>query len=437
MKKLASAIILTILLLATYTLTLNMNTAQGLSDVAPPSIVDLSFNPETIDVSASSHLVTITLHATDDLSGIRQCDIYFRSPSGNQYRSTNFWGDPALGDANDGVYEHTIEFFQYSEAGTWQIDTLRLTDKAGNYKDYSADSLANIILPNTIQVISIPDVAPPSIVDLSFNPETIDVSASSHLVTITLHATDDLSGIRQCDIYFRSPSGNQYRSTNFWGDPALGDANDGVYEHTIEFFQYSEAGTWQIDTLRLTDKAGNYKDYSADSLANIILPNTIQVISIPDVAPPSIVDLSFNPETIDVSASSHLVTITLHATDDLSGIRQCDIYFRSPSGNQYRSTNFWGDPALGDANDGVYEHTIEFFQYSEAGTWQIDTLRLTDKAGNYKDYSADSLANIILPNSIIVVPFVNVVPEVPLGTLMATLAMVMCLVAFVAYKKLA
>jgi hypothetical protein len=160
MKKLASAIILTILLLTTYTLTLNMNTAQGLSDVVPPSIVDLSFSPEIIDVSAGSQLVSITLHATDDLSGIRSGDLYFISSSGKQYRGASFWGSPVSGDAYDGVYELTVEFSQYSEAGTWYIDVLRLTDNAGNYKDYRADSLANMDLPNTIIVVPFVNVVP-------------------------------------------------------------------------------------------------------------------------------------------------------------------------------------------------------------------------------------------------------------------------------------
>jgi hypothetical protein len=124
MKKLAYATILTILLLTTYTLTLNVNTAQGLSDVTPPSIVDLSFNPETIDVSTGPQLVTISLHATDDLSGIRQCSIFLRGPSG-QTMGQSFGLSPVSGDTNDGVYECIKEFPQFSEAGTWYIYELQ------------------------------------------------------------------------------------------------------------------------------------------------------------------------------------------------------------------------------------------------------------------------------------------------------------------------
>jgi hypothetical protein len=174
--------------------------------------------------------------------------------------------------------------------------------------------------------------------------------------------------------------------------------------------------------------------YFADSFIDAGIPNTIQVTGVSDVTAPSLVDLSFSPGIIDVSAGSHLVTISMHATDDLSGVKQGNMFLRGPSG-QNTGGGFWGSPVSGDANDGIYECTIEFPQFSEAGTWYIYELQLYDNANNMQAYFADSFIDANIPNSIIVVPFVNVVPEVPLGTLMAVLAMFTCLVGFVVYKK--
>jgi hypothetical protein len=405
----------------------------GVSDVTPPSIVDLSFNPETIDVSNGSQMVTVSLNVTDNLSGVDWANIEFVGPSG-QFNGKAF--SIVSGDVNNRVYECTLNFSQYSKAGNWYVNFIRVSDVAGNVREYDANSLANVCLPNSIQVTGTlnGDVAP-SLVDLSFNPEAIVLGGSPQNVTVALHAVDDLSGFEWGNIILKSPSG-QITTKTF--SIISGDTLDGTYVCTFEFSKYSEVGIWYVDFVRMSDNAGNYREYNADSLASAGLPNSIQVTSVSDITSPTLVDLSFNQETINVDENSPIVSVTLHITDDLSGFNSGNINVQSPSGKQLVFA-FLGLPQLvsGDENDGVYQCTLEFPQYSEAGTWTISNLYLSDKTSNHVNYDSDSLEKAGIPNTIIVVPFVNVVPEVPLGTLMAVLAMFTCLVGFVVYKKFA
>src|SRR2546425_715558 len=58
--------------------------AQQIDDVTPPTLVDLSFTPTTLDTTSSSQQITFTIQASDDLSGVRDNNLGIRvtSPSG-------------------------------------------------------------------------------------------------------------------------------------------------------------------------------------------------------------------------------------------------------------------------------------------------------------------------------------------------------------------
>jgi hypothetical protein len=54
---------------------------SDLTDTTPPTLVDFSFDPTSVDVSIGSAEVTVSLHFTDDLSGFGYAGVYFYSPS--------------------------------------------------------------------------------------------------------------------------------------------------------------------------------------------------------------------------------------------------------------------------------------------------------------------------------------------------------------------
>ena len=72
-------------------------------------------------------------------------------------------------------------------------------------------------------------------------------------------------------------------------------------------------------------------------LFNIVI---ILIVAIPlsaqeDTPPPTLTGFSFTPSTIDVTSGTDTVTVTVSATDDLSGLSYVSVSFRSPSGDQY------------------------------------------------------------------------------------------------------
>lgn len=55
-------------------------------DTTPPQLVNFSFSPTSIDVSAGPQTVTATFEATDDLAGTSFVQVQFLSPSGGQFQ---------------------------------------------------------------------------------------------------------------------------------------------------------------------------------------------------------------------------------------------------------------------------------------------------------------------------------------------------------------
>ncbi len=122
-------------------------------DLTPPVLASFNINPSAIDVSTSSQNVTFTLRITDQLSGFQFGVFDFISPSGQQRKNTCCSPFPRIsGDARDGIYEFSLAFPQFSEAGTWHVNSLTLTDVTGNTRSLSESDFIALGFPTQLEV---------------------------------------------------------------------------------------------------------------------------------------------------------------------------------------------------------------------------------------------------------------------------------------------
>ena len=63
-----------------FSLLLSTNVIGQVQDITPPSLVSLSFTPNTIDTSTQDQTVTATMRVTDNLSGYYSGSFRFESP---------------------------------------------------------------------------------------------------------------------------------------------------------------------------------------------------------------------------------------------------------------------------------------------------------------------------------------------------------------------
>jgi len=355
-------------------------------DTAAPALAEFDFNPKTIDVGAGPQTVTITLRITDDLSGFEFGNFLFISPSGQQVLSGGYnLSSRIAGNSLDGVYQASAVIPQFSEAGTWRVIQVFLRDQVGNSIVLGEPDLINRGFPTELVVNGGPDLAPPDLVEFSFDPTSIDVSAGSQTPTVRLRITDTLSSFEFGNFLFLSPSGQQVISGGYNASSRVsGDSLDGVYQVSASVPQFSEAGTWRVIQVFLRDQVGNSIVLGEGDLLSRGFSTQLQVSSNPqDITAPSLTQFSFAPATIDTSAASQSVKVTLRIADDIAGFDFGNFLFLSPSGQQVNSGGYNNPNRIsGNAFDGVYEVTTIFPQFSEVGTWHVIQVFLRDAVGN-------------------------------------------------------
>jgi len=161
-----------------------------------------------------------------------------------------------------------------------------------------------------------------------------------------------------------------------------GNALDGIYEATITFPQFSEAGIWCVSSVYLRDFTNNNITLSQADLIDMGFSTELEVISVQDLTSPTLIGFSFSPTIINCSNSDQIVTVTMHITDDLSGYDFGSVQLKSPSGQMRGAAGVEIVLKSGNALDGIYEATITFPQFSEAGIWCVSSVYLRDFTNN-------------------------------------------------------
>jgi hypothetical protein len=377
------------------------------SDTTPPELVEFDFNPKNLDVTAAPQLVTVTARITDDLSGAESFFVYFTSPSGSQSHFS-FIGRTG-GSPLDGTYSGSVEIPQFVESGIWSASISSLRDSVGNTVSLDSANLASLGFPTDLNVDSVPDTTPPSIVSADFAPPAIDVSGGDQVITLRLSLTDDISGVDVDRFYFfasiDSPGfQQQYIIPTPVLIPVPGMPDTWDLPWTIP--QHSAGGTWSLG-LTIADNAGNF--LFAPGAGSFDVISTVE-----DLIPPQLTGLSFSPVVIDTSAGPASVTVELDLTDNLTGVDLSlaapgggyfhGLQFESPSNNQRRSACCGQFSIIsGDVLNGRWQAEILFPQFSEAGTWKAIVSNVTDRVRNGLSMTSAELEAALFPVDLVVV----------------------------------
>jgi len=268
----------------------------------------------------------------------------------------------------------------------------------------------------TLAASQSPDTTPPELVDLDFEPKTINTSFADQTVTLSLRIRDQ-TGASYIYFKFDQPPGplQRYGYTSAF-QLTSGTPQDGVYTATLTFPRYSLAGTWTIEDIIIRDNADgslamyNESGYGPNDLAGLGFPAQLVVVSAtpPDTSLPELVDLDFEPKTINTSYADQTVTLSLRIRDQ-TGASYIYFDFEQPPGplQRYGSTSAF-QLTSGTPQDGVYTATLTFPRYSLAGTWVIEDIIIRDNADgslamyNESNYYTNDLAGLGFPTQLVV-----------------------------------
>jgi hypothetical protein len=374
------------------------------SDTTAPRLESMTITPSTIDTSTGPQMVTLTLHITDNLSGVAArgiAEVSFFGP-GNQQVYANFHdGDQVSGTSVDGVYTTTAVVPALSPKGTFSIDRLIVADNAGNHLYLDHKDLVGRGLATSFEQIGDGDAAPPEIRSLGFDRAAVDTSTGAQTITLTARLTDDFSGVRFAFVQFFNIAGQVQVAPFYWSSLRSGTALDGIYEGALAMPMHSAPGTWYIDVLSMYDQVGNVRMLTRSELAAQGMPTSFEQTGPGDTTPPTLRELSWTPTTINTASAAQQIAITARITDSLAGMRpdywRPSITFLSPSGQSlliYLNQQIAGTPF-----DSVVTGVLTVPAFSESGVWTLVNMLVPDAVGNQRMYYATDLAAQGMPTT--------------------------------------
>jgi hypothetical protein len=367
------------------------------SDTTAPRLESMTITPTTIDTSAGPQTVTLTMHITDNLSGVAAkgiAEVSFFGPGNQQAFAIFHDGDQVSGTSVDGVYTTTAVVPALSAKGTFSIDRLIVADNAGNQLFLNHKDLVSRGLTTSFEQIGDGDAAPPEIRSLTFDRAAVDTSAGAQTITLTARLTDDFSGVRVAYVQFFNIAGQVQVAPFYSSSLRSGTALDGIYEGTLALPMHSAPGTWYVDVVSVYDQAGSVRMLTRSDLAAQGMTISFQQTGPGDTTPPTLQELSWTPTTINTASAAEHITITARITDSLAGMRpdywRPSITFLSPSGQYlfvYLSQQIAGTPF-----DSVVTGVLTVPAFSESGVWTLVNMMVPDAVGNQRMYYATDLA---------------------------------------------
>jgi hypothetical protein len=112
-----------------------LSTADAGGDITPPVLVAAAADRYQIDTSNGAQTVTLTLHITDDLSGLNYVQISYVQHDGyNANRNCDTWIHSD--QATDLTVPCSVTFPRFSAEGKWQVFGVYIVDQVGNDAEY-------------------------------------------------------------------------------------------------------------------------------------------------------------------------------------------------------------------------------------------------------------------------------------------------------------
>lgn len=228
-------------------------------DHGNPTLRGFRFSPGSVDVTGGSRTVTFTVAATDTggpdaASGLRHGFVSLSSPD----FARSAYGSLTKNLA--GGWVATVVVPRWTHGGTWEVNTLSIGDRAGNYSSWSGRELADRGYPSTLPVAAHPDDRGPTLTDFRLAPHVVDTRARARAVTVSVRAADDRAGIAHVFVIASEP-GTTHRS---YVSLRRVSPTSSVYRGRMVVQRWQTTGTWHVDSVLLSDRVGNstYRSYA-------------------------------------------------------------------------------------------------------------------------------------------------------------------------------
>ena len=372
-----------------------LDEVENSAGLVEPYIVDTEA-PKLNGMTLSSDSVkggeelTITVDATDEISGIRSCQVTFV----NKETKRQLTAHPSDFE-NPTVL--TLEVSEHEPSGTYELLDVLLSDNAGNSiwydKNPSGDfvddtSWGKLTFTRSFIVTNegIVDTEAPKLNGMNLSSNSVNAGEE---LTITVDAADEISGVRACQVTFV----NKETKRQLTAHPSDFE-NPTVL--TLEVSEHEPSGTYELLDVLLSDNAGNSiwydKNPSGDfvddtSWGKLTFTRSFIVTNegIVDTEAPKLNGMNLSSNSVNAGEE---LTITVDAADEISGVRACQVTFV----NKETKRQLTAHPSDFE-NPTVL--TLEVSEYEPSGTYELLDVLLSDNAGNSIWYDKNSSGDFV------------------------------------------
>lgn len=293
----------------------------------------------------------------------------------------------------------TFNVSKYSAADYWKCTSLSISDSVGNVRYLSDNNFGwKLCIDNALEDLEAPRFVEDSLkVDLV--PEVLaDGKVITHVI-ISFYATDNAE-LADCYCEIANNTHDTYRLDK-WGTV---DTQTGLCTVTYDFTGYYPSGEYSINYIKIHDKAkngGGFNFYPDGSGTKSYTTFWFEGES-PDLVGPELdvnnISISATPTNPDEPNGETVVKLGFWIKDNLSGLDYGSYNLLDPQGNIhmnyfYEPNHGWpffdGDPTVWK----YYESTIVLPVGSAPGLWGLQSMRLYDKAANFRDYIFEEIVH--------------------------------------------
>jgi hypothetical protein len=345
------------------------------SDRQPPSLQFLRFDPPEV---GDGGVVTLSVGAVDDLSGIKSVYGTVRSPNGAAV--VPFTAQDASGS---GVFTAAIAIPRHAETGMWFVGTLRLVDGADNPQAFSY-AATSVPQGGAVRVVSEnSDAKAPDVHRVWVDKDTVGAGERTQ---IEVDVDDDSSGVASVTGSFESPS--KSATIPFSCRPNA----DGPWVGDVQVPANADCGEWSLKQLRVADKANNTAFLTPDSPEVGRVGFLVTGAGACDSEPPVVDSVDVSPARVS-NATANEIVLTVIAHDDGSGVASLSGRFQGPGSSNGPVPSIYFS-CLPDPNDPSAPMTARIVvpALASKGIWRVSLMQVVDKAHNTRNYNRNDPA---------------------------------------------